>query len=220
MTAHYDVHGPVAVITLANPPINSMGLATREGIATALRTALTDSNVKAVVITGSGTVFTGGADIKEFGKPVAMQSPTLHDLIVTFESSTKPVIAAINGVCMGGGTEISLGCHYRVAAPGVMIGLPEVKIGILPGAGGTQRLPRVLRGAAGMEIALNMIVSGDPVKAEVLAQNGGIDKLIEGDFLAGALTFANDIVAHDVVANDSKLPRVRDIKIELPGAEQ
>jgi len=215
MTAQYHAHGPIAVITLANPPINSMGHATREGVAASLKTALDDSSIKAIVITGSGSVFTGGADIREFGKPVAMQSPTLHDLIATFESSSKPIIAAINGVCMGGGTEISLGCHYRVAAPGVMIGLPEVKIGILPGAGGTQRLPRVLRGAAGVELALNMIVSGEPVKAEVLAQSGGIDKLIEGDFPAGALAFANA-----VVAGGSKLPRVRDLKIDLPDASQ
>ena len=215
MTAQYHAHGPIAVITLANPPINSMGHATREGVAASLKTALDDSSIKAIVITGSGSVFTGGADIREFGKPVAMQSPTLHDLIATFESSSKPIIAAINGVCMGGGTEISLGCHYRVAAPGAMIGLPEVKIGILPGAGGTQRLPRVLRGAAGVELALNMIVSGEPVKAEVLAQSGGIDKLIEGDFPAGALAFANA-----VVAGGSKLPRVRDLKIDLPDASQ
>ena len=215
MTAQYQTQGSIAIITLANPPINSMGLSTREGVLAGIQAALADGNVKAVVITGTGSVFTGGADIKEFGKPMAMQSPTLHDLIALFENSAKPLIAAINGVCMGGGTEISLGCHYRVAAPGVMIALPEVKIGILPGAGGTQRLPRALKGQAGVELALNMIVTGDPVKAEVLQQAGGIDKLIEGDFLAGALAFAND-----VVDKGSKLPRVRDITIDLPGAKQ
>ena len=213
MTAHYQTHGAVAVITLANPPINSMGLSTRQAVDAGLQRALGDTGVKAIVITGSGSVFTGGADIKEFGKAVAMQSPTLHDLIAKFEASGKPVISAINGVCMGGGTEISLGCHYRVAAPGAMIGLPEVKIGILPGAGGTQRLPRVLQNSGGVDLALNMIVSGDPVKSEVLAKAGGLDKLIEGEFLDGALVFANE-----VIASRGKLPRVRDMNIELADA--
>lgn len=213
MTAQYKTHESVAVVTLDHPPINGMGLATRQGIEGGLKKALADTRVNAIIITGAGKVFSGGADIKEFDKPEAMQSPNLHDLIAMFEASPKPVIAAINGVCMGGGTEISLGCHYRVAAPGVMIGLPEVKIGILPGAGGTQRLPRVLHGRAGMELALNMIVSGDPVKSELLAQTGMLDKLIDGDFLAGALAFA-----HEVIAAGSKLPRVRDMTIELANA--
>ena len=209
MTASYQAHHNIAVITIDNPPINSMGLATRQGIETALKRAIADAGIQTIIITGANGVFTGGADIREFGKAVAMQTPTLHDLICSFEASTKPVIAAINGVCMGGGTEISLGCHYRVAAPGVMIGLPEVKIGILPGAGGTQRLPRV----AGVELALNMIVSGDPVKSEVLAKTGALDKLIEGDFMAGAHAFARN-----VIADGAKLPRVRDMKIDMPDA--
>ena len=210
MTALYQTHNSVAVITLDNPPINSMGLSTRQGMQAGLRNALADANIKAIIITGVGGVFSGGADIKEFGNPVASQAPSLHELIAMFEGSPKPVIAAINGVCMGGGTEISLGCHYRIAVPGAMIGLPEVKIGILPGAGGTQRLPRV----TGVELALNMIVSGDPLKSEVLNQSRAIDKLIAGDFLAGALAFANE-----VVACGCKLPRVRDMKIELANAD-
>jgi len=209
MTARYQAQDNIAIITIDNPPINSMGLATRQGLEAALATAAVDASVRAIVITGANGVLTGGADIREFGSPVAMQSPTLHDLIRTLEASTKPVISAINGVCMGGGTEISLGCHYRVAAPGVMIGLPEVKIGILPGAGGTQRLPRV----AGVELALDMIVSGDAVKSEVLARAGGLNKVIEGDFMPGVLAFAKQ-----VIADGAKLPRVRDIKINLPGA--
>ena len=215
MTAHYQTHQAIAVIALANPPINSMGFATRQAIAAGIKAALADANIKAIVITGTGGVFTGGADINEFGKPVAMQSPNLHDIIARCEASPKPIISAINGVCMGGGTEISLGCHYRVAAPGVMIGLPEVKIGILPGAGGTQRLPRVLHGPGGIELALKMIVTGDAVKSEVLAEGGAIDQVIDGDFLAGVLAFANR-----VIANGGKLPRVRDMKIELPNANQ
>ena len=209
MTARYQVQNDIALITIDNPPINSMGLATRQGIAAALALASADVALHAIVITGANGVFSGGADIREFGKSVAMQSPTLHDLIRTFEASSKPVIAAINGVCMGGGTEISLGCHYRVAALGVMIGLPEVKIGILPGAGGTQRLPRV----AGVELALSMIVSGDAVKSEVLAKTRALDKLIDGDFLAGVMAFAKE-----VIADGAKLPRVRDMKIDLSNA--
>ena len=209
MTARYQVQDNVAVITIDNPPINSMGLDTRQAIEAALKQAAADANIKAIVVTGANGVLTGGADIREFGKPVAMQSPNLHDLIRMLEASTKPVIAAINGVCMGGGTEISLGCHYRVAAPGVMIGLPEVKIGILPGAGGTQRLPRV----AGVELALSMIVSGDAVKSEVLAKTKALDKLIDGDFMAGVLAFTKK-----VIADGAKLPRVCDMKIEVPNA--
>ena len=215
MTAHYQTQNAIAVITLANPPINSMGLQTRQAIAAGIDAALADANVKAIVITATGNVFTGGADINEFGKPIGMQSPNLHDIIAKCEASPKPIISAINGVCMGGGTEISLGCHYRVAAPGVMIGLPEVKIGILPGAGGTQRLARVLQGQAGIELALKMIITGEPVKSEVLAKGGAIDNVIDGDFLAGVLAFANE-----VIANGSKLPRVRDMKIHMPNAKQ
>ncbi len=215
MTALYQTQNAIAIITLANPPINSMGLATRQVIAAGIDTALADTNIKAIVITATGNVFTGGADINEFGKPIGMQSPNLHDIIAKCEASAKPITSAINGVCMGGGTEISLGCHYRVAAPGVMIGLPEVKIGILPGAGGTQRLPRVLQGPAGIELALKMIVIGEPVKSEVLAEGGAIDKVIDGDFLAGALAFASE-----VIASGSKLPRVRDMKIDMPNAKQ
>ncbi|MBL8525980.1 MAG: enoyl-CoA hydratase/isomerase family protein [Betaproteobacteria bacterium] len=208
MTAQYKNHDGIAVITLDNPPINSLGMNTRQAVDAGFTQALADPGIKAIVITGGNGVFTGGADIKEFGKPIAMQSPTLHDLIARFEMSPKPVISAIDGVCMGGGTEISLGCHYRLAAPGVMIGLPEVKIGILPGAGGTQRLPRV----AGVELALNMIVSGDPVRSDALAKVGAIDRLIEGDFLAGVLAFANEVAA------TRPLPRVRDRKVEMPDA--
>ena len=209
MTAHYLVQENIALITIDNPPINSMGLATRQAIEAALNRAAADAEVRAIVFTGANGVLSGGADIREFGKAAAMQSPNLHDLIRMFEASTKPLIAAINGVCMGGGTELSLGCHYRVAAPGAMIGLPEVKIGILPGAGGTQRLPRV----AGVELALTMIVSGDAAKSDVLAKTKAIDQLIGGDFIAGALAFAKK-----VVADGAKLPRVRDMKIDMPDA--
>lgn len=162
MSAEYQVNGAVAVITLANPPVNGLGLATRTAAVAGIRQALADEAVKAIVITGAGKAFSGGADIKEFNSPKALTEPTLHTLINVVEQSTKPVVAAIHSVCMGGGLELALGCNYRVAAPGAQMALPEVKLGILPGAGGTQRLPRVL----GLEMALNMIVSGTPVASE------------------------------------------------------
>jgi 3-hydroxyacyl-CoA dehydrogenase len=164
------------------------------------------------VLTGGGKAFSGGADIREFGSPKSLAEPNLLSLIRLVEDATKPVVAAINGVCMGGGLELALGCHYRVAAPGVPVALPEVKIGLVPGAGGTQRLPRVL----GVETALNMIVSGEPVKSDVLASLPGqklFDKVIDGDLLAGAIQFAKS------VASQRPLPRVRDLKVSHPNAD-
>jgi 3-hydroxyacyl-CoA dehydrogenase len=159
------VRGQVAVITLNNPPVNGLGLATRIALATGLSKAQRDDKVKAIVITGAGKAFSGGADIKEFGSPQAIQEPNLLSLINACENSPKLIVAAIHSVCMGGGLELALGCHYRVAAKGTKVALPEVKLGLIPGAGGTQRLPRAL----GVEPALNMIVSGEPVPAEMLA---------------------------------------------------
>ena len=161
MTAEYKVHGDVAVITLNNPPVNGLGYSTRIGITDALAQANADAAVKAIVLTGAGKAFSGGADIREFGSPKATQEPNLLSVIEALENSGKPVVAAIHTVCMGGGLELALGCHYRIAAPGCNVALPEVKLGLIPGAGGTQRLPRVL----GVEPALNMIVSGEPINA-------------------------------------------------------
>ena len=169
MTAEYKVHGPVAVITLANPPVNGLGLSTRQGIVDGLNRANDDAAVTSIVITGAGGAFSGGADIKEFGTDKSLQEPNLHSVIAAVENSPKPVVAAIHSVCMGGGLELALGCHYRVAAPGCSVALPEVKLGILPGAGGTQRLPRVL----GVEAALNMIVSGEAIKSEMIGMLPG-----------------------------------------------
>ncbi|MEG3049613.1 MAG: enoyl-CoA hydratase/isomerase family protein, partial [Thermomonas sp.] len=151
----------IAVITFDNPPVNGMGLAIRRGLLDALAAANADDAVSGVVITGGGKVFSGGADIKEFNTPRAEQAPNLHDVIAQVEASPKPVCIAINGTALGGGLELSLGANYRVANARADVGLPEVKIGILPGAGGTQRLPRVV----GLETALNMIVSGASVPA-------------------------------------------------------
>ena len=206
MTATYEVRGHVAVITLNNPPVNGLGFETRRATAAGIAQAENDGAVTAIVITGAGGAFSGGADIKEFGSPKALAEPNLLSLIQVVESCSKPVVAAIHSVCMGGGLELALGCHYRIAAKGAKIALPEVKLGLLPGAGGTQRLPRVL----GAEVALNMIVSGEPVLSELLAQVPGqklFDRLAEADLMEAALAFAAE------VADKRPLPRVRDLKV-------
>lgn len=210
MSADYQVHGDVAVITLNNPPVNGLGLATRQGITAGLDKAQADPAVKAIVLTGAGKAFSGGADIKEFGTPKALAEPNLLSVILAVEHCTKPVVAAIHSVCMGGGLELALGCHYRIAAPGCNVALPEVKLGLIPGAGGTQRLPRVL----GVEAALNMIVSGEPVKSEMLAMLPGqklFDKMAaSAEALAGeALAFAKEVAAKH--ADGSALPLVRNL---------
>jgi len=212
MSASYAVRGPVAVITLDNPPVNGLGFDTRRGVAEGVDRANADAAVKAVVITGAGKAFSGGADIKEFGSPKAIAEPNLLSLIRLLEGSAKPVVAAINGTCMGGGLELALGCHYRLAAPKVPVALPEVKLGLVPGAGGTQRLPRVL----GVETALNMIVSGEPVMSDVLAGLPGqklFDRVADGDVLAAAIAFAAE------VADARPLKLVRDLKVVHPNAD-
>ena len=137
MTAEYKVHGDIAVITLNNPPVNGLGLSTRQAIADGVVQANADAAVKAIIVTGAGKAFSGGADIKEFGSPKALQEPNLLSVILLLENSAKPVVAAIHSVCMGGGLELALGAHYRIAAPGTSVALPEVKLGLVPGAGGT-----------------------------------------------------------------------------------
>ena len=212
MSATYEVRGDVAVISLNNPPVNGLGYETRRGIAEGLERAASESGVKAIVITGAGKAFSGGADIREFGSPKAVAEPSLPNLILAIEGSTKPVVAALHSVAMGGGLELALGCHYRVAAAGCKIAFPEVKIGLLPGAGGTQRFPRVL----GLETALNLIVSGETVSSEVLAKMPGqklIDKLVDGDIVAAAVAFAQE------KADVRPLPLIRNLKVVHPNAQ-
>ena len=216
MSASYQVRDHVAVITIDNPPVNGLGFATRQAVAEGLERAQADADVAAVVITGAGKAFSGGADIREFNSPKALAEPNLHTLIRLVEGCSKPVVAAIHSVCMGGGLELSLACHYRVASPGANVALPEVKLGLLPGAGGTQRLPRVI----GVETALNMIVTGEPVKSEVLAGLPGqklFDRIIEGDLLDGALAFA--LEKADDGAKGVPRPLVRDLKATHPNAD-
>jgi len=206
--------GDIVVITMDNPPVNGLGKGLRLGLQEALKQAMADTATRAVVLTGTPRAFSGGADIREFNTPDIDAPPHLLDLIDQIETATKPVVAAIAGLALGGGCELALACHYRVGAPGTQIGLPEVNIGLLPGAGGTQRLPRVL----GVAKALEMIVSGAPIKAEAAAKLGFFEKLIEGDLIAGAVAFAQE-----VVAAGSKLPRVRDRAVDpasMPGGAE
>lgn len=211
MTAEYKVHGDVAVITLSNPPVNGLGHSTRLAITQGLDKANADAAVKAIVITGAGKAFSGGADIKEFGTPKAVAEPNLLSVILAVENSAKPVVAAVHSVAMGGGLELALGCHYRIAAPGTNVALPEVKLGLIPGAGGTQRLPR----AIGVEPALNMIVSGEAVKSEMLAQIPGqklFDKMASApeSLAEEALAYARS------VADARPLPLVRNLPAKHP----
>ena len=214
MSADYAVHGDVAVITLNNPPVNGLGLATRQAFMQGLDKALADNAVTAIVVTGAGKAFSGGADIKEFGSPKAIQEPHLLTLISAIENATKPVVAAIHTVAMGGGLELALGCHYRMAAPGTDVALPEVKLGLIPGAGGTQRLPRVL----GVEPALNMIVSGEPIKSEMLAMLPG-QKLFDQMATSAASLMDEAIAFAKSVVGTSPLPRVRDMPCKHPNAD-
>ncbi|MFX1762054.1 3-hydroxyacyl-CoA dehydrogenase NAD-binding domain-containing protein [Paraburkholderia sp. A1RI-2L] len=210
MAVDYTTRDGVAVITLNNPPVNGLGHSTRVGIVEGLARANSDPAVSAIVITGAGKAFSGGADITEFNTPKATQEPTLHTVIKEVEKSAKPVVAAIHSVAMGGGLELALGAHYRVAAPGAQIALPEVKLGILPGAGGTQRLPR----AIGLEAALNMIVSGTPVLSEKLANAGLFDAMAQGDLLDEVIAFARQ-----AASKPGPHPLVRNRKIEHANAE-
>ena len=213
MTTRYAVDDGVAVLTLDNPPVNGLGYETRRALVAGLDQALADPAVLAVVINGAGKSFTGGADIREFGKPAAMQEPNLLSVISAFEASPKPVVVAIHGVCMGGGLELALGCHYRLASPGTQVALPEVKLGLVPGAGGTQRLPR----AIGLEPAMNMIVSGNPVASEALAAIPGqalFDRIVDGDLLAAAKEFARERAA-----DAGPHPRMRDRRVAHANVE-
>jgi len=181
--------GELAVVTVDNPPVNALKHEVRAGLAEALRQARADGAVKAVVISCAGRTFFAGADITEFGKPP--QAPSLHDVIAAIEAIPKPVIAALHGTALGGGFELALACHFRVAVATARVGLPEVKLGLLPGAGGTQRLPRLV----GPEKSLKMIVTGDPIQASEALTDGVIDEIVEGDLTAGAVAFARRVVA-------------------------
>jgi 3-hydroxyacyl-CoA dehydrogenase len=209
-SADYTSHGAVAVIRLDNPPVNALSVSVRKGIAEALDRAADADSVAAVILTGAGPNFCGGADVTEFNTPLMLAAPDLHDLFDLIEGFPKPVIAALNGLALGGGLELAMSCHYRVALASAMLGLPEVKLGLLPGIGGTQRLPRLV----GAERALNMMVGGNPVAARELAKTALLDRVVDADVVAGAIRFVQE-------AADGKLPlkKARDISVVLPNAE-
>jgi len=202
--------GDVAVITIDNPPVNAMKYEVRVGLLDLISRTTSDPAISAVVIACAGRTFVAGADITEFGKPP--RQPTAIAVIEAIEASRKPVVAALHGTPLGGGLELALGCHYRVAAPSARLGLPEIKLGIIPGAGGTQRLPRLV----GMEKAMAMILSGEPIAAREARDAGLIDEIVEGDVAAGAIAFARRTVAErrELVLTrnrDEKLTSARDL---------
>jgi 3-hydroxyacyl-CoA dehydrogenase len=208
--ADYTSQRAVAVITLKNPPVNALSSGLRAAIADGVERANSDPAIWAAVIIGSGSAFCGGADVGEFGLPAMSASPSLADLFGLIESSPKPVVAAINGLALGGGLELAMACHYRVAAAAASLGLPEVKLGLIPGAGGTQRLPRLV----GVERALNMMLSGNPVTARDLAVTELLDSISDGDVLTAAIALAERVIAEKL-----PLKKARDLIIDLSNAE-
>lgn len=204
----YEPRGAVALIAFGDPPVNSLGYPTRHELAQALDRAAADPAIQAIVLTGRNGTFSGGADIREFGTSEVIRSPHLNDLIDMVESSAKPVVAAIAGTCLGGGFELALSCHHRVASAQASLSFPEVKLGLVPGAGGTQRLPRL----AGVELALNLIVSGETVPAQALAATPVLDRTVEGDPVPAAIELASQVAG--------KPPRrVRNLKVTEPNLE-
>ncbi len=204
--------GQVAVLTFGEPPVNSLGVTTRRDLAAAIDAAIADPAVAAIVLGGANGLFSAGADITEFGTPKMLAGPNLLDLIALIESSPKPVVAAIEGTCLGGGFEIALGCHYRVAGTTAKLGLPEVKLGLLPGAGGTQRLPRLI----GVEAALNLILAGEPVPAAAFKGSALLDQVVDGPVVAAAVGLAE---AKLVELAGSPPPRARDRKLREPALD-
>ena len=196
--------GAIAVITIDSPPVNALSHAVRSGIKSEIDAAIADPVAKGIVLICAGRTFVAGADITEFGKP--MKEPGLGAVIDTIEASPKPVVAAIHGTALGGGLELALACHYRVASADARLGLPEVKLGILPGAGGTQRLPRVV----GLPLALDMITGGEPIGAKQARETGLVDEIAGSDLRGAATGFAERAVRENL-----PLKRVRDTNDKL-----
>jgi 3-hydroxyacyl-CoA dehydrogenase len=196
MQGSFEKRGAVGIIWIDNPPVNAISVGVRVAIIDGISRLSQDPEIKAGVLACAGRTFMAGADITEFG---------LHEAIDAIENCPKPIVAAIHGTAFGGGLEVALACHYRVAVAAAKVGLPEVKLGILPGAGGTQRLPRLI----GVEAALNIIVSGDPVPAPHAAKAGVIDKIIEGDLTEGAVAYARQLIT-----DNAPLRKVRDLKVD------
>ena len=202
--AQYAVRDGIAVITMDNPPVNGLGNALRAGLMECFKKAEADPEVKGVVVIGSAKAFSGGADIREFGRP--REKPDLFEVNDQQDAMKKPLVAAIGGFALGGGLELAPGCHYRVASPKTQLGLPEVKLGILPGSGGTQRLPRIVP----MADAVRMMTTGSTIPAEKAKELGLVDEIVQGDLLAGALAFTKKL-------NSSPPRRIRDMPARLEG---
>src|SRR5436190_4610167 len=203
-----DRRGRVAVLTVNNPPVNALSQHVRQGLHEGLKQAISDSAAQAVVIVCAGRTFIAGDDITEFGKPP--MEPGLFAVLDLIEGSPKPVVAAIHGTALGGGLEVTLACHYRVGVKDARFGLPEVKLGILPGAGGTQRLPRVV----GPQKALSMIVSGEPIRADEALKVGLIDEIVDGDLTAAGVAFAEKVL------NEKRpLKKIRDLTDKIADAK-
>src|SRR5579863_6012211 len=201
----------IAVITINNPPVNALSPGVPEGIAAALDEIERDAEITAAVLIGGGRTFVAGADIKEFGKITsgkANRGEGFKPLLLRVEDSRKPVVMAIHGSAFGGGLELAMSGHYRVAAPAAQVGQPEVKLGIIPGAAGTQRLPRL----AGAAKAVEMCADGNPIKAADALNAGIIDRLIEGDLLTGAVAFAREVA-------DQPMRKTRERNDKLGSAE-
>src|SRR4051812_15559771 len=189
----FSVQDGVGVITVDNPPVNALSPGVPEGILEAVQRAQSDPAVSALVLIGAGRTFIAGADIKEFAKITSgerTEALGLAEVVRAMEDSAKPLVAAIHGTALGGGLEVAMGAHYRVAVESAQVGQPEVKLGIIPGAGGTQRLPRL----AGVARALEMCAFGEPIKAPAALESGIVDRIVEGDLLTGAIAFAREVV--------------------------
>ena len=207
----YDLKDGVGILISNNPPVNAMSYHVRQGLVDGLEMAQSDGEAQAIVLHCEGRTFFPGMDITEFANPNVPEAPTTTGLIEEFEGASKPVIAAIHGTALGGGLETALGCHYRVATPSAKLGLPEVKLGIIPGAGGTVRLPRVM----GVQKALEMMTSGNPVSARQAFASGLVDEIVEGDLLSGAIAFAKK-----VVGENRSMVKIRDLDEKLESARE
>src|SRR5687767_2438686 len=206
----YKADKGIAWLTMQNPPLNALSHALRSGIVNALDRAIADVKVRAVVIIGGERAFSSGADIKEFAGGAFYAEPFLPAVVDTIERASKPVIAAISGACMGGGLELALGCHYRVALADAKIAFPEVKLGLIPGAGGTQRFPRLV----GLEVAVNLIVSGATMPASALKGTALFDAVA-----TERLEIATRDFVVSMLAEGKPIRRVRDMQVSHPQAE-
>src|SRR5207237_807986 len=203
---HYSVRDGIAVITLNNPPVNGLGNALRAAIMEYLKKAEGDPEVKGAVLIGSARAFCGGADIREFNHP--RMKPDLPEINDQEDAMKKPLVAAIGGFALGGGLELALACHFRIALPKSQLGLPEVRLGILPGSGGTQRLPRIIA----MAEALRMMTTGNPIAAEKAKLLGLLDEIVEGDLLESALLFLAKLLKEGKPRR-----RIRDMQAKVDG---